>query len=58
MTDLKGKTEKELLRELSEKREALAKFRFGISGSKLKNVKEGKTIRKDIARIETVLNNK
>ncbi len=43
---------------LSEKREALRVFRFGVTGAKTKNVKEGRTIRKDIAKILTVLNSK
>ena len=43
----------ELAKLLSEKRAALRQFRFDINGSKLKNVKLGKTLRKDIARILT-----
>lgn len=38
---------------LSEKREALRVFRFGVSGSKIKNVKEGANLKKDAARILT-----
>jgi ribosomal protein L29 len=40
---------------LLEKKEVLRAMRFDISGSKGSNVKEGRTLRKDIARIETVL---
>ncbi len=58
MAKIKGKSEKDLLKLLNEKREALRKFRFGISGSKTRNVKEGQNTRKDIARILTELNNK
>lgn len=55
-TDFKTKSETELKKLLTEKRDALAKFKFGISGSRTKNVKEGKNTRRDIARIITVLN--
>lgn len=58
MTAYKGKTEKDLAKALVEKREALRKFRFGISGSKTRDVKEGRNLRKDIARILTELNNR
>lgn len=43
---------------LVEKKEALRQFRFNISGSKLKNMKEGKGLKIDIARIFTILNDK
>lgn len=56
MSDFKSKNDKELVRELGDKREALRAFRFGVSGSKVKNMNEGKTLRKDIARILTELN--
>ena len=55
MSDIKGKTKKELLKLLAEKKTALQSFRLGNSGSKTKNVKEGRNIRKDIARILTVV---
>ncbi|MFA5001027.1 MAG: 50S ribosomal protein L29 [Candidatus Paceibacterota bacterium] len=55
--DLKTKSEAELKKLLIEKREVLSKFKFGISGSRTKNVKEGKNTRRDIARILTNLNN-
>ncbi|MFA6397403.1 MAG: 50S ribosomal protein L29 [Candidatus Paceibacterota bacterium] len=38
---------------LEEERHKLKAFRFGVSGSKSKNVKEGKTIKRNIARILT-----
>jgi ribosomal protein L29 len=56
--DLKTKSGAELERLLSEKREALKGFRFNISGSKRKNVKESKNDKKDIARILTILADK
>jgi ribosomal protein L29 len=56
MKDLIKKTEKELKVLLTEKREALRAFRFAMSGSKAKNLKEGMSIKKEIARIMTLLN--
>mgnify|MGYP001576064325 CR=1 FL=1 len=56
--ELKAKTPADLAKMISEKREALRVFRFGAAGAKSKNVREGRTIRKDIARILTVLNTK
>lgn len=55
MKDFKNKTEKELKALLGEKRVALRNFRFSVAGSKVKNVKEGHVIKKDIARILTAL---
>jgi ribosomal protein L29 len=56
MKDLIKKTEKELTVMLKEKREALRAFSFGLSGGKVKNVKEGSNLKKDIARILTAIN--
>jgi ribosomal protein L29 len=53
--DIQEKNEKDLNKELNEKEEALRAFRFGISGSKVRNVREGRAIKKDIARIQTEL---
>lgn len=55
MKDLIKKTKEELLKDLREKREALRIFRFGISGGKVKNVKEGKGLRREIAQILTIM---
>ena len=49
------KSKKDLIKLLSEKKDALQIFRLGNTRSKTKNVKEGKTIRKDIARIMTII---
>jgi ribosomal protein L29 len=51
-----NKTEKELKVILEEKKEALRAFRFNVAGSKTRNVKEGNALKKDIARIKTLLN--
>jgi ribosomal protein L29 len=53
--EIQEKNEKDLVKELSEKQEALRTFRFGISGSKVRNVREGRATRKEIARIKTEL---
>jgi ribosomal protein L29 len=53
---LKEKSEKELEKMLKENREELRKFRFGMSGSRTRNMKEGKTLRRKIAQILTEMN--
>jgi len=55
-TNYIGKTGPELQKSLTDKRVVLRDFRFGVAGSRTKNVKEGKMARKDIARIMTELN--
>lgn len=52
------KSEQELNKELSSKREALKNFRFSMWGSKTRNTKEGRMIRREIARIMTEMNKK
>lgn len=56
MKEYKEKTEQDLMKLLGEKREASRSFRFGLAGSKTRNVKEGRTVKKEIARILTELN--
>jgi ribosomal protein L29 len=56
--EIKKKNESDLITELNEKSLKLRDLRFGFAGSKNKNVKEQKTVKKDIARIKTALNNK
>lgn len=51
--DIKTKDAKDLQKLLVEKQDALRAFRLGLSGGKVKNVKEGAEIKKDIARIMT-----
>lgn len=58
MKDLIKKDTTDLKKLLVEKKEALRNFRFNIQGSKLKNMKEGKGLKVDIARIFTILNDK
>jgi len=56
MADLKKQSVADLQKELADKRNALRLFRFGEAGSRTRNVKEGRTIRRDIARILTEMN--
>jgi len=55
-TSFKGTDHKELKKILDEKSKKLGEFRFDITAGKNKNVKEGRELRKDIARILTELN--
>jgi ribosomal protein L29 len=52
----KTQTDEELIQALSEKRVALNGMKFNIAGSKIKNVREQRGIKKDIARHLTELN--
>ena len=54
--EFKDKNEKELKNMFLLKKDALRKFRFAIAGSKTRNVKEGKGLKKEIAKILTTLN--
>ncbi len=56
--DYKGKTKEELTRLVAEHREKLRAFRFAMAGGKAKNVKEGKIVRKEIARLLTEMGSK
>jgi len=54
--EIKTKNDTDLLKDLKEKREGLRGMRFNIAGSKIKNVREQRGQKKDIARILTELN--
>ncbi len=56
--DLKIKENKDLAKLLAEKRKTLRLFRFGIAGSKAKNVKEGRNLKREIAQILTEINSR
>ncbi|MBP6888858.1 MAG: ribosomal protein [Patescibacteria group bacterium] len=58
MKDLLKKNTAELKTLISEKKLALRNFRFSVAGSNVRNVKEGNVLKKDIARILTILNKK
>ncbi len=53
--EIKKLSDKELIKMLDEKRKAVRQFRFDVTGSKVKNLKEGGNIKKDVARILTEL---
>jgi ribosomal protein L29 len=55
-TSLKGKDHKDLKEMLTDKSKRLSEFKAEVTSGKIKNVKEGREIRKDIARILTELN--
>ncbi len=55
MSDYKTHDVAELQKLVADKREALRVYRFGGAGSRSRNVREGRTIRKEIARILTEL---
>ena len=55
MADIKKQTPEELNKEIAQKREALRVFRFGESGSRTRNVREGRSLRREVARILTEL---
>ena len=56
--ELQQKEVGEIEKLLTEKRRDLWNFRFGTTGGKTRNVKEGVTLRRDIARILTILRKK
>ncbi len=49
------KPQKELIKLLAEKKDALQVFKLGNTKSKTKNVKAGRGIRKEIAQIMTII---
>jgi len=55
MKDLNKKTENEIQKEIKDKKAEIRQFRFDLSGSKTRNVKLGKSLRKDVARLATEL---
>ena len=55
MDDILNKSISELETILREKRADLMKFRFESTGGKVKNVKHGRILRRDIAKILTRL---
>lgn len=56
ISELRQKTENELLKLLQGNRERLRALRFDLASGKIKNVREIRKIKKDIARILTLLN--
>ncbi len=58
MADISKMDIQGLQAEIAEKREALRKFRFGEAGSRSRNVREGRTLRHEIARLMTEMNSR
>ena len=56
--DFRNKSEEELHSLLRQKREALRQLRFDLVAGKVKNLREIRAVKKDIARILTVINEK
>ncbi len=56
MKDIKEKKDAELATLLSEKREEIRVFRFGTTGSKVRDVKAQRKARRTVARILTEVN--
>lgn len=54
--DGRKKSTEDLKKLLEERAQELRDFRFGMSGSARKNVRKARTLRADIARIKTILN--
>lgn len=55
-TKITETSEKELVKMLALKRTELSNFKFGVAGTKVKNVKTVRNLRRQIAQILTKLN--
>ena len=55
ISEIKQKSQSELHRILAEKQEKLRQLRFDLASGKVKNVREIRQIKKDIARILTII---
>lgn len=53
--DVRKKSETELKKLRTELSSELREFRFAMSGAQKKNIRRARTIRKDIARINTIV---
>ena len=54
-SEIKNKSKEELVKIVEDGRSALKTFRFGVSGSRVKNVREARNTRRNVARALTVL---
>lgn len=55
MADIKNQDVAELQKVVADKREALRVFRFGGAGSRTRDVRQGRTLRREIAQALTEL---
>ncbi len=58
MQELQQRTESELARLLSDSRKRMRELRFNLSAGKVKNIREIRQLKKDIARALTTLRSK
>ncbi len=56
LTELRQKSKNELKKTLQDSQERLRQLRFDLAAGKIKNVREIRKIKKEIARILTLLN--
>ncbi len=56
--EIRQKTKEELLKNVKDYREKLRDLRFDLASGKVKNVRDIRNIKKDIARILTILKEK
>ncbi|MFZ3020215.1 MAG: 50S ribosomal protein L29 [Minisyncoccia bacterium] len=54
--ELEKKSAEDLMKALGDLRESLRSFRFAKEGSKTRNVREGRNVRREIARVMTEIN--
>lgn len=54
-SEIRQKSKEELNKLLQDKREKLRQFRFDLASGKVKNIREIRMVKKDIARILTIL---
>ena len=54
-SEIKNKSKEELVKIVEDGRSALKTFRFGVSGSRVKNVRGARNTRRNVARALTVL---
>lgn len=55
-SEFRSRSNNELSKTLRDERERLVSLRFDLSSGKIKNVREIRKLKKDIARINTLLN--
>jgi large subunit ribosomal protein L29 len=58
LAELRQRNQKELERLLIREREKLRQLRFDLASGKVKNIRKIREVKKDIARILTILNEK
>ncbi len=55
MQTLKKKSDSDLEKDLATTKKSIREFRFGVAGSKVKNIKEARNLRRHAAQILTEL---